>query len=119
MLYDEDNDDPHGNRYVGSALWRTETVSPGPGLALPSDFPEGGINEQARGVPLLGLASKVTNNYFLIGLSEANRQRNVQLLKERDWFDVPIVYTSSKRAILAKGTPGARAFEQAFRAWGQ
>jgi hypothetical protein len=174
VLYDEDPADPNGKRYVGSALWRTETVSPGPGLApelairadveiperhmrmtwslrrntdkalpashtieimftLPADFPEGGIgnvpgvlmkqDEQARGLPLAGLAVKVTNGYFLIGLSavDADVQRNVQLLKERDWFDIPIVYTSGKRAILAleKGTPGVRAFEEAFRAWGQ
>ena len=120
VLYDEDPSDPKGKRYVGSAVWRTETVSPGPGLApelairadveiperrmrmtwslrrntdkalpashtieimftLPADFAEGGIgnvpgvlmkqNEQARGVPLAGLAVKVTNGYFLIGLS--------------------------------------------------
>ena len=174
MLYDEDPNDPKGKRYVGSALWRTETVSPGPGLApelairadveiperhmrmtwslrrntdkalpashtieimftLPADFSEGGIanvpgvlmkqDEQARGVPLAGIAVKVTNGYFLIGLSavDVDVQRNIQLLKERDWFDVPIVYTSGKRAILAleKGTPGVRAFEEAFRAWGE
>jgi hypothetical protein len=174
VLYDEDPGDPQGKRYVGSALWRTETISPGPGLApelairadieiperklrmtwslrrntdkalpashtieimftLPADFPEGGINnvpgvlmkqnEQARGVPLAGLAVKVTNGYFLIGLSavDVDLQRNIQLLKERDWFDIPLVYTSGKRAILAleKGTPGTRAFEEAFRAWGQ
>jgi len=174
VLYDEDTSDPQGKRYVGSALWRTETVSPGPGLApelairadieiperkmrmtwslrrntdkalpashtleimftLPPDFPEGGIgnvpgvlmkqNEQARGVPLAGLAVKVTNGYFLIGLSavDVDVQRNIQLLKERDWFDIPVVYTNGKRAILAmeKGTPGTRAFEEAFRAWGQ
>lgn len=174
VLYDEDPNNPQGKRYVGSAIWRTETVSPGPGLApelavradveiperhlrmtwslrrntdkalpashtieimftLPADFDQGGVanvpgvlmkqNEQARGVPLAGLAVKVTSGYFLIGLSavEIDRQRNIQLLKERDWFDVPIVYTSGKRAILAleKGTPGVRAFEEAFRAWGQ
>jgi hypothetical protein len=174
VLYDEDPGDPQGKRYVGSALWRTETISPGPGLApelairadieiperklrmtwslrrntdkalpashtieimftLPADFPEGGINnvpgvlmkqnEQARGVPLAGLAVKVTNGYFLNGLSavDVDLQRNIQLLKERDWFDIPLVYTSGKRAILAleKGTPGTRAFEEAFRAWGQ
>jgi hypothetical protein len=174
VLYDEDPSDPKGKRYVGSALWRTETVSPGPGLApelairadveiperhmrmtwslrrntdkalpashtievmftLAADFPEGGIanvpgvlmkqDEQARGVPLAGLAVKVTNGYFLIGLSavDVDVQRNVQLLKERDWFDIPIVYTNGKRAILAleKGTPGVRAFEEAFRAWGE
>ena len=174
VLYDEDPANPQGKRYVGSAIWRTETVSPGPGLApelairadveiperhmrmtmsirrntdkalpashtmevmftLPADFDQGGVgnvpgvlmkaNEQARGVPLAGLAVKVTNGYFLIGLSavDVDLQRNLEMLKGRDWFDIPIVYTSSKRAILAleKGTPGQRAFEEAFRAWGE
>ena len=79
--------------------------------------------EQSRGVPLAGLAVKVTNGYFLIGLSsaDADRERNVQLLKERPWFDIPVVYTNNRRAILAleKGTPGERAFADAFKAWGQ
>ena len=174
VLYDEDPNNPQGKRYVGSAIWRTETVSPGPGLApelavradidvperhmrmtlsirrntdkalpashtieimftLPADFDQGGVgnvpgvlmkaNEEARGVPLAGLAVKVTNGYFLIGLSavDIDVQRNIQLLKERDWFDIPVVYTSGKRAILAleKGTPGQRAFDEAMRAWGE
>ena len=174
VLYEQDANDPKGKRYVGSAIWRTETVSPGPGLApelavradveiperhmrmtwslrrntdkalpashtievqftLPADFSEGGIGnvpgvlmkagEEARGVPLAGLAVKVTNGYFLIGLSavDIDKQRNIKMLKERDWLDIPIVYTSGKRAILAieKGTPGQRAFDEAFRAWGE
>jgi hypothetical protein len=174
VLYDEEPGDPKGKRYVGSAIWRTETVSPGPGLApelavradveiperhmrltwslrrntdkalpashtieiqftLPADFDQGSIGnvpgvlmktgEQARGIPLAGLAVKVTNGYFLIGLSavDIDKQRNIQMLKDRDWLDIPIVYTSGKRAILAieKGTPGQRAFEEAFRAWGE
>jgi hypothetical protein len=174
VLYDEDPNDPQGKRYVGSVIWKTETISPGPGLApelavradveiperrmrmtwslrrntdknlpashtievmftLPADFDEKGVNsvpgvlmkttEQARGVPLAGLSVKVTNGYFLIGLSsvDVDVQRNVSLLKERDWFDIPIVYASGKRAILAleKGTPGQRAFAEAFRAWGE
>jgi len=100
---------------------------------LPADFPFGGIAnvpgilmtqaEQTRGAPLAGLAVKVTSGFFLVGLSavEADMQRNLQLLKERAWFDVPIVYNNGRRAILAleKGTPGERAFEEAFRAWGQ
>jgi hypothetical protein len=172
VLYEEDSNDPQGKRYVGSVIWRTETVSPGPGLApelavradveiperhitmtwslrrntdqalpashtieilfnLPSDFPGGGIanvpgilmkqSEQARGTPLAGLAVKVTNGFFLIGLSavDTDLQRNIQLLKERPWFDIPVVYTSGGRAILAleKGPPGERAFADAFAAW--
>ena len=174
VLYEEDPNNTQGKRFVGSAIWRTETVSPGTGLApelaircdveiperhlrmtwslrrntdkalpashtieimftLPADFAEGGIqnvpgvlmkqNEQARGVPLAGLAVKVTNGFFLIGLnaSEVDVARNIALLKERPWFDIPIVYNNNRRALLAveKGTPGERAFEDAFRAWGQ
>jgi hypothetical protein len=172
VLYEEDSNDPQGKRYVGSVIWRTETVSPGPGLApelavradveiperhitmtwslrrntdqalpashtieilfnLPADFPGGGIanvpgvlmkqSEQARGTPLAGLAVKVTNGFFLIGLSavDTDMQRNIQLLKDRPWFDIPIVYTNGGRAILAleKGPPGDRAFADAFAAW--
>jgi hypothetical protein len=34
--------------------------------------------------------------------------RNIPLLKERSWFDVPLVYTNKRRAIIAieKGPPG-------------
>jgi hypothetical protein len=172
VLYEEDPNDPQGRRFVGSAIWRTETVSPGPGLSpelavradieipdrrmtvtwslrrntdkalpashtieimfnLPADFPGGGIAnvpgvlmkqaEQARGTPLAGLAVKVTNGFFLVGLSavDADKQRNMQLLKDQEWFDIPIVYTNGGRAILAveKGPPGDRAFNDAFAAW--
>ena len=174
VLYEEDPADPQGKRYLGSAIWRTETVTPGPGAApdiavradleiperritmtfslrrntdqalpashtievtfnLPADFPFGGIQnvpgilmkqaEQTRGAPLAGLAVKVTSGFFLVGLSavEADMQRNLQLLKERPWFDIPIVYNNGRRAILAleKGNPGEKAFEEAFKAWGQ
>jgi hypothetical protein len=174
VLYEADPNDPQGKRFPGSVVWRTETVSPGPGLApelvvradisiperhmnvtwslrrntdkalpashtievmfnLPPDFPGGGIanvpgilmkdSEEVRGMPLAGLAVKVTNGFFLIGLNAADddMQRNLQLLKERGWFDVLIVYNNNSRAILTmeKGPPGDRAFAEALKAWGQ
>jgi hypothetical protein len=174
VLYEEDPADPNGKRFVGSAIWRTETVTPGPGLPpelavradvevperklamtwslrrntdkglpathtieimfkLPADFPAGGINgvpgilmkqaEQTRGVALAGHAVKVTPGFYLVGLSngDAEKERNMQLLKERGWFDIPVVYNNNRRAILAmeKGTPGERAFADAFKAWKQ
>ena len=174
VLYEEDPADPNGKRFVGSAIWRTETVTPGPGqppelairadvevperklamtwslrrntdkglpathtveimFKLPADFPSGGVSnvpgilmkqtEQTRGVPLAGLAVKVTHGFFLIGLSnlDADKERNLQLLKERGWFDIPVVYNNNRRAILAmeKGTPGERVFADAFKAWKQ
>jgi hypothetical protein len=172
VLYEEDPSDPHGKRYVGSAIWRTETISVGSEIApevavradaeipergmtvtwslrrntdkalpasftietifkLSADFHGGGIAdvpgiltkqaEQARGTELAGQAIKVTEGFFLIGLSagDTDVQRNEQLLKDRPWFDIPIVYTNGGRALLAmeKGPPGARAFAEAFAVW--
>lgn len=102
-------------------------------FALPTDFSGGAVAnvpgilmksaEQTRGTPLAGLAVKVTDGFFLIGLSsvEADKARNIQMLKDRPWFDIPIVYTNQRRAILAveKGAPGERVFNEAFAAWGQ
>jgi hypothetical protein len=173
VLYEEDPDDPNGKRFIGSAVWRSETVTrqnQPPDMVvradidipdrkmtmkwtlkrnadktlpashtvevefkLPPDFVHGGVqnvpgvlmkdSEQTRGMPLAGLAVKVMDGYFLIGLSavDSEMQRNIELLKTRPWFDVPIVYADGRRAILAveKGTPGERAFNEAFAAWKQ
>jgi hypothetical protein len=169
VLYEEDPADPVGKRFVGSAVWRLETVAPAAGQApepavrcdidiperrfamtmmirrnrdqalpashtveimfnLPADFPLGGISnvpgilmkqaEQTRGAPLSGLAVKVTSGFFLLGLSsvESEKERNVQLLKERAWFD-----NDGRRAVVAveKGAPGVRALAEVFQAWEQ
>ncbi|WP_052833124.1 hypothetical protein [Bradyrhizobium sp. LTSP885] len=81
------------------------------------------LNEQARGAPLAGLSVKVTDNVFLVGLSnvDADRQRNLQALRERSWIDIPLVDKIQHRYILAieKGGSGQIAFTKAFAAWGQ
>lgn len=172
VLYDEDPSEPQGKQYIGTAVWRTETVPPSGnqppeiavradidvpdrkmkvtlsvrrstdpnspvshtlelGFVLAPDSANGGVAnvpgvlmkpaEQTRGTPLAGQSVKVTDGFFLIGLSsaEADKQRNLQLLKERPWFDVPLVYANQRRAILAieKGSPGERAFADAFSVW--
>jgi hypothetical protein len=42
VLYEEDPSNPNGRRFVGSAIWRTEMVTPGPGqpaeLAIRADI---------------------------------------------------------------------------------
>jgi hypothetical protein len=174
VLYDEDPAEPQGKQYVGTAVWRTESV-PSTGsqppeivaradidvpdrkmkvtlsfrrsieanspvshtielaFVLPQDSTNGGVAnvpgilmksaEQTRGTPLAGQSVKVTDGFFLVGLvaTDADKQRNIQLLKERPWFDVPLVYANQRRAILAieKGSPGERAFADAFSVWKQ
>jgi hypothetical protein len=98
---------------------------------VPADFPAGGISnvpgilmkqaEQTCGTPLAGLAVKVTPGSYRIGLSnaDADKDRNIQLLKEQSWFDIAVIYKNDRRAIIAieKGPPGENAFAEAFKAW--
>jgi hypothetical protein len=98
---------------------------------LAADFPFGGISnvpgilmkqaEQTRGAPLAGLAVKIMSGSFLVGLSavDSEMKRNLELLRERSWVDLPIVYNNGRRAILAieKGAPGDRVFNEALATW--
>jgi hypothetical protein len=173
-LFEETPGNAAGTLMQGTVVWRTQTVSVGPGqppdlalvaevtiperrmtvtmtirrnldqtlpashtieilYALPRDFQFGGVaevpgvlmkvSEQARGVPLVGQAVRVTNGFFFVGLSgfDMDRNNNLQALKTRPFFDIPMRYDAGRRAILTveKGAAGDRAFEEALQAWGQ
>lgn len=79
--------------------------------------------EDARGDPLIGAVAKVSDNLFWLALSglDQDATRNVGLLKEGEWIDIPIRYTNRRRAILTfeKGGGGDQVFRQAFEAWAQ
>ena len=99
----------------------------------PSNTGSGGVSgvsgilmksgEQTRGSPLVAQPVKITNTFFIIGLpsTAADRVHNLELLEGRSWFDVPIVYSNGRRAILSfkKGPSGQHAFDQAFMAWNE
>lgn len=173
-LFEETPGNAAGTLMQGTVVWRTQTVSVGPGqppdlallgevtiperrmtvtitirrnldqtlpashtieilYALPRDFQFGGVaevpgvlmkvSEQARGVPLVGQAVRVTNGFFFVGLSgfDMDRNNNLQALRTRPFFDIPMRYDAGRRAILTveKGASGDRAFEEALQAWGQ
>jgi hypothetical protein len=100
-------------------------------FTLPPDFPNAGIgsvpgilfkpSEEAGGSALAGLSVKVTNNFFLVGLSAAPKDlaENLKAIRERGWIDIPLLYDNGRRAVLTleKGVPGERAFEEALAAW--
>ena len=100
-------------------------------FSVPADSSFGGIARvpgmlmrqvgRTRGEPLSGSSIKVTPTSFLIGLSglESDAQRNLELLSERPWLDIPVFYGNGHRAIITmeKGTSGERAFAEAFKAW--
>lgn len=80
-------------------------------------------DERARGAPVSGLPMRVIENVFLIGLSNLPNEieRNTELLRNREWFDIAIQYKNGSRAILAfeKGPAGRRVIESAFEQWRQ
>ncbi len=100
-------------------------------FVVPQDVAGGGVisapgimmkfTEPARGVPLSARSVMITEGSFLIGLSnlEVDRARNLLLLKERAWFDIPVVYANQHRGILAieKGYLGEDIFHDAMTAW--
>jgi len=77
--------------------------------------------EEARGDALIGASVKVSPGFFWIALSSLpnEQQRNLALLRERGWIDIPMLYENGKRGILTleKGTAGADAVEKAIAAW--
>lgn len=100
-------------------------------LETPATFPGKGIRdvprivmkpaEDARGQPLIGASAKVADGFFWVALSgvDTDVTANLRLLKDREWFDLPLVYESGQRAILTfeKGTTGDRVFDQTLAAW--
>jgi hypothetical protein len=77
--------------------------------------------EQARGEPLIGAAVMVTPELFWIALSDEADQvgRNLQLLRDGSWFDIPILFDDGTRALLTfeKGIPGDKVFETVLAEW--
>lgn len=100
---------------------------------VPADFDNKGVSnvpglilkqtETARGDPLVGAAARISAGFFWIALSapEAEKQRNLGLLKERGWIDIPILFDNGKRGILTleKSGAGDRVVADALTAWAQ
>ena len=100
-------------------------------FALPSNFEGGSIDsvqrvamkqtEQDRGDPLIAVPAKITEDFHMIALNDFPDAitRNAELLKNRDWIDIPITYRNGRRALLTleKGTTGAEVFNSVMNAW--
>lgn len=100
-------------------------------FTAPPDFSGGSIdtlarfvmksNEQSRGEPLIAVPVKINTGYFMIALNnlEQARESNKKLLLESNWIDIPLGYTTGRRALvtLEKGAIGDQVFREAFEDW--
>ncbi|HEY8008075.1 MAG TPA: hypothetical protein VIE66_15040 [Methylocella sp.] len=72
------------------------------------------------GEALTGITVPVTENSFLIGLSRGTGEAtNLELLRSREWFDIPIVLANGHIAKLTfeKGPSGRIAIDDAMASW--
>ncbi len=99
-------------------------------FTLQPDSPTGGVKQinvpQLRlddaptGDSLIGVPVPIMENSFLIGLSRGSAEAtNLLLIKQRAWFDVPVLLGNGHIAKLTfeKGTSGTRAIDDAISAW--
>ena len=98
---------------------------------LPENFTGGGIDqvqrismkqtEQDQGNPLIAVPAKITEDFYMIALNDLTEavQTNTQLLRSRNWIDIPVIYTNGRRALLTleKGASGTEVFNQALDVW--
>jgi hypothetical protein len=77
--------------------------------------------EQDRGNALIAVPAKITDDFHMIALNDFPDalKTNLELLRSRDWLDIPLAYRNGRRALLTlqKGPAGKQAFEQALREW--
>lgn len=100
-------------------------------FAVPADFEGGAIDsvqriamkqtEQDRGDALIAVPAKITDDFHMIALNDFPdaRATNIELLRSRNWIDIPLAYRNGRRALLTlqKGETGAQVFNEAIREW--
>lgn len=100
-------------------------------FAVPPGFEGGAIDsvqriamkqtEQDRGDALIAVPAKITDDFHMIALNDFPdaRATNLELLRSRNWMDIPLAYRNGRRALmtLQKGDAGMRAFNDAIREW--
>jgi hypothetical protein len=100
-------------------------------FSVPADFEGGAIDsvqriamkdtEQDRGTPLVAVPAKITDDFHMIALNDFPdaRATNLELLRSKNWLDIPLAYRNGRRALLTlqKGQEGIRAFNTAIREW--
>lgn len=100
-------------------------------FSLPKDFEGRGIEsvlrismknkEQDQGDALIAVPAKITDYFHMIALNSFADavKTNLELLKTRDWIDIPLVYSNGRRALLTlqKGPEGEKVFNEVLASW--
>ncbi|MEM1365100.1 MAG: hypothetical protein AAGH82_05030 [Pseudomonadota bacterium] len=100
---------------------------------LPDGFSGNGIEsvrqvvfkptEEQQGNALIAEPAKISDTFFIVALYDLPEAEaaNIQIMRERPWIDLPVAYTTGRRALLTleKGARGTDVFRTAFDVWAQ
>jgi hypothetical protein len=83
--------------------------------------PQFKTEEGERGAPLSAINSALGDNLFVAALSNVpvEVERNIDLILNRSWIDIPVLFTSGRRGIITfeKGVSGGQTLADAFGRW--
>lgn len=91
-------------------------------MSFKANEPDAGEPLSSSAIGPYPVSEGVDGNFFFVVLSDIDqdRSRNEAIMRSGQWIDVPILYSSGKRAILTldKGEEGNAVFAEAFAQWG-
>lgn len=83
--------------------------------------PQFKAEENERGAPISAISSALGENLFVAALSNVpvEIQRNLELIQDRPWIDIPLRFASGRRGIITfeKGVSGSQTLADAFNRW--
>jgi hypothetical protein len=99
----------------------TPTGDPAQNAVREVGVPQFKIEEGERGAPLSAINSALGDNLFVAALSNVpvEVERNIDLILNRLWIDVPVRFASGRRGIITfeKGVSGSQTLADAFGRW--
>ena len=97
------------------------TTDDGNGAVREAGVPQFKMEENERGAPLSAITSPLGENLFVSALSRVpvEVERNLDLIRTRNWIDIPVRFASGRRGIIAfeKGVSGDQRIAEALRTW--
>jgi hypothetical protein len=99
----------------------TSTGDPATQAVREVGVPQFKTDEGERGAPLSAINSALGDNLFVAALSNVpvEVERNLDLILNRSWIDVPVRFASGRRGIITfeKGFSGSQTLADAFNRW--
>jgi hypothetical protein len=83
------------------------------------NVPEMRRDDAPRGAALQGMQVDIAPNVFLVGLYSSAETQNVEMIRNLNWFDIPMNLTSGKiaKVTFEKGVGGSQIIDEVFNEW--